>query len=73
MAMLKSKPGEDGADDTFRVRYVAGVISKSRVSTTPKRSLLLNAPLEETMYMLPPPGVLKPGQEGMVCHLGFYQ
>jgi len=38
------------------------------------KSAYLNAPLEETVYMNPPPGVLKPGQEGMVCLLknGLY-
>lgn len=38
------------------------------------KSAYLNAPLEETVYMKPPRGVLKPGQEGMVCRLlkGLY-
>ena len=33
------------------------------------KSTYLNAPLQETVYMKPPHGVLKPGQEGKVCHL----
>src|ERR1700720_2797362 len=33
------------------------------------KSAYLNAPLKEEVYMTPPPGVLKPGQEGMVCRL----
>ena len=38
------------------------------------KSAYLNAPLKETIYMKPPQGVLKPGQEGKVCHLlkGLY-
>ena len=32
------------------------------------KSVCLNAPLEE-MYMVPPAGLLKPGQEGFVCKL----
>jgi len=38
------------------------------------KSAYLNAPLKETIYMKPPRGVLKPGQEGKVCHLlkGLY-
>src|SRR5882762_4938951 len=37
-------------------------------------SAYLNAPLKETVYMKPPRGVLKPGQEGKVCRLlkGLY-
>ena len=31
------------------------------------KSTYLNAPLKETIYMRPPQGVLKPGQEGKVC------
>ena len=39
------------------------------------KSTYLNPPLKEIMYMKPPGGVLKPGQEGMVCHLlkGLYR
>jgi hypothetical protein len=33
------------------------------------KSAYLNAPLKETVYMKPPVGVPKPGQEGKVCHL----
>src|SRR6202040_4155017 len=33
------------------------------------KSAYLNAPLKEEVSMTPPPGVLKPGQEGMVCWL----
>jgi hypothetical protein len=33
------------------------------------KSAYLNAPLKETVYMQPLCGVLKPGQEGKVCHL----
>ena len=33
------------------------------------KSAYLNAPLDKEVYMTPPAGVLKPGQEGMVCHL----
>lgn len=38
------------------------------------KSAYLNAPLKETVFMVPPRGVLKPGQEGKVCHLlkGLY-
>ena len=38
------------------------------------KSAYLNAPLEETIYMKPPQGVLKPGQEGKVLRLlkGLY-
>ena len=38
------------------------------------KSAYLNAPLEETIYMKPPRGVLKPGQEGKVLRLlkGLY-
>jgi hypothetical protein len=38
------------------------------------KSAYLNAPLKETIYMKPPQGVLKPGQEGKVCRLlkGLY-
>jgi len=38
------------------------------------KSAYLNAPLKETVYMKPPRGVLKPGQEGKVCRLlkGLY-
>ena len=38
------------------------------------KSAYLNAPLKETIYMKPPRGVLKPGQEGKVCCLlkGLY-
>jgi len=38
------------------------------------KSVCLNIPLKETIYMKPPQGVLKPGQVGKVCHLlkGFY-
>ena len=38
------------------------------------KSVYLNAPLKETIYKKPPQGVLKPGQEGKVCHLlkGLY-
>jgi len=31
------------------------------------KSAYLNAPLEDDIYMIPPKGVLKPGQEGKVC------
>ena len=104
MAVLKSKPGEGGGDDIFRVRYVAGghkqvegvdysetfaaaakmpsfrvVLGNAaqedwEIHQVDVKSAYLNAPLEETVYMLPPPGVLRPGQEGMVCHLkkGLY-
>ena len=33
------------------------------------KSTYLNAPLDEEVYMLPPAGILKPGQENMVCKL----
>ena len=33
------------------------------------KSAYLNAPLEEEVYMLPPAGLLKPGQQGFVCKL----
>jgi len=38
------------------------------------KSAYLNAPLEEVIYMKPPRGVLKPGQEGKYCRLlkGLY-
>ena len=38
------------------------------------KSAYLNAPLEETVYMKPPRGVLKPGQDGKVLRLlkGLY-
>ena len=39
------------------------------------KSAYLNAPLKETVYMKPPRGVLKPGQEGKVLRLlkGLYR
>ena len=33
------------------------------------KSAYLNAPLDEEVYMLLPAGILKPGQENMVCKL----
>jgi hypothetical protein len=33
------------------------------------KSAYLNAPLKEAVYMRPPHGILKPGQEGKVCRL----
>ena len=33
------------------------------------KSAYLNVPLNEEVYMLPPAGILKPGQENMVCKL----
>ena len=33
------------------------------------KSAYLNAPLDEEVYMFPPVGILKPGQERMVCKL----
>ena len=33
------------------------------------KSAYLNVPLDEEVYMLPPGGILKPGQESMVCKL----
>jgi len=104
MAVLKTKPGEDSGDNTYRVRYVAGghkqiegidysetfaaaakmpsfrvVLGNAaqedwEIHQVDVKSAYLNAPLEETVYMNPPPGVLKPGQEGMVCLLknGLY-
>ena len=33
------------------------------------KSAYLNAMLKETIYMKPPQGVLKPGEEGKVCRL----
>ena len=33
------------------------------------KSAYLNVPLDEEVYMLPPAGILKPGQENMVCRL----
>jgi hypothetical protein len=33
------------------------------------KSAYLNATLEDDIYMIPPEGVLKPGQEGKVCKL----
>ena len=38
------------------------------------KSAYLNATLKETIYMKPPQGVLKPGEEEKVCHLvkGLY-
>jgi hypothetical protein len=104
MAVLKTKPGEDGGDNTYRVHYVAGghkqvegidysetftaaakmpsfrvVLGNAaqedwEIHQVDVKSAYLNAPLEETVYMTPPPGVLKPGQEGMVCLLkkGLY-
>ena len=38
------------------------------------KSAYLNVTLKETIYMKPPQGVLKPGEEGKVCHLvkGLY-
>jgi hypothetical protein len=39
------------------------------------KSAYLNAPLKEMVFMVPLCGVLKPGQEGKVCHLlkGLYR
>ena len=39
------------------------------------KSAYLNTPLKETIYMKPPRGVLKPGQEGKVLRLlkGLYR
>ena len=38
------------------------------------KSAYLNVTLKETIYMKPPQGVLKPGEEGKVCRLvkGLY-
>jgi hypothetical protein len=33
------------------------------------KSVYLNAKLSKEVYMIPPQGVLKPGQEGMICKL----
>ena len=33
------------------------------------KSAYLNAPLEEEVYMVPPAGLLKPGQERLICKL----
>ena len=33
------------------------------------KSTYLNVPLREEVYMLPPAGLLKPGQQGFVCKL----
>ena len=33
------------------------------------KSTYLNVPLDEEVYMLPPAGILKPGQENVVCKL----
>ena len=33
------------------------------------KSVYLNAPLEEEVYMLPPSGLIKPGQQGFICKL----
>ena len=36
---------------------------------TKLKSAYLNVPLEEEVYMVPPAGLLKPGQEQLVCKL----
>ena len=33
------------------------------------KSAYLNVPLNEEVYLFPPAGILKPGQENMVCKL----
>jgi len=70
-------------DETFAaaakmpsVRVVLGNAAQQdwEIHQVDVKSAYLNAPLKETVYMKPPRGVLKPGQEGMVyCLLkGLY-
>jgi len=82
--VLKHKRGPDGEVKSYRVRIVAGghrqvhgvnytetFLSAAKMPTV---RVVLNAPLKETVYMKPPHGVLKPGEEGKVCRLlkGLY-
>ena len=59
---------------TVQVVLANAAVNDWEIDHIDVKSTYLNAPLKETMYMKPPHGVLKPGQEGKVCWLlkGLY-
>ena len=59
---------------TVRVVLANAAIQDWEIEHVDVKSVYLNATLKETIYMKPPQGVLKPGEEGKVCHLvkGLY-
>ena len=59
---------------TVRVVLANAAVQDWEIEHVDVKSAYLNAPLEETIYMKPPRGVLKPGQEGKVLRLlkGLY-
>ena len=59
---------------TVRVVLVNAVHQDWEIEHVDVKSAYLNAPLKEEIYMQPPRGVLKPGQEGKVLRLlkGLY-
>jgi hypothetical protein len=59
---------------TVRVVLANAAVQDWEIEHIDVKSAYLNAPLKETIYMKPPRGVLKPGQEGKVCRLlkGLY-
>ena len=59
---------------TVRVILANAAVNDWEINHIDVKSTYLNAPLEETVYMKLPHGVLKPGQEGKVCRLlkGLY-
>ena len=59
---------------TVRVILANAAVQDWEIDHVDVKSAYLNAPLKETVYMKPPRGVLKPGQEGKVCRLlkGLY-
>ena len=59
---------------TLRVILVNAATQDWEIEHVDIKSAYLNVTLKETIYMKPPQGVLKPGEEGKVCHLvkGLY-
>jgi len=82
--VIKVKRGPNGEFLSYRVRIVAGghrqikgincTETFSAAAKMPTVRVVLNAKLKETIYMKPPRGVLKKGQEGKVLKLkkGLY-
>ena len=59
---------------TIRVVLANAATQDWEIEHVDVKSAYLNATLKETIYMKPPRGALKPGEEGKVCHLvkGLY-